>query len=897
MKEKLLIIPTLLTCLFVHGQSHITVVKGKVVDGISGSILEEATVSLFRLSDHKLIKSLRSGKTGFLIKFDQIELYRLVTTYEGYTPDTLSLIPAVPAVQVNEVTIRLRPSAQLLMQVLVHASIPPVIIKNDTISFNARAYPTRPNSTVEDLLRRIPGMEIDRDGNVTLQGQKVDKIYLDGKEFFLNDVKTATQNLPADIVAQIDAFDTQSDQAKLTGIRTNMGTKTLNIKLKEDKKRGYFGKAYAGSGNDGAYSIGTTITSLSSSRLFLVTGNANNINSQFNGTESNNGAGSGGIQTISNGTLSYRDEWGSKIKAVINGGINKIHSSLFQTDTRNTFLSDSSLMENRLDNTAYDSRSYNFNSLIEYTIDTLSTLISRITFTPQITSNNSRDTVAIFSNKPGLTYLSNTGETENNAHADPQNLNSSLSYRRRFRKEGRTLYLELNQSLSSQSQPSSLYSLVNGLDSIGDITQHTLVNQQSMQISENNGYGGTIGFTEPLGPSQILDVGYQLNGSTSKSNNKSLDFDSATGKYDISDTLTTNNFSSNNSIQRISAGYNATQGKIRYQLGLATQFSGLVNDNLTLGTKLVQHFTNWFPRASVLYSIGKGKNLNMSYSGNSVSPSIDQLQPVPNLTNPFLVRIGNPRLKQQFDHNILLNYTSFNAARFDNFQLFLAGGFTEHKIAIATTLLSGGIQQMQYINTEGTFHVSSNATYGFPLGNQKIGSGSLNIHAQYNRDISEINGATDITSNFGSGARLNINYHPEEKLFVDGSAAADFTGAHYSLFAAQNTQTWMQTYNVDASYELPLLMTIRTSYNVQITGSQAGLAARQVALWNASINRTILKDNSIELRLSAFNLLNTSTGFTQTLAQNYIETSQANTPGRLILLSIIYHFSKFNAAR
>ncbi len=149
MKEKLLIIPVFLTCLFVHGQPRTAVVKGKVIDSISGSILEEATVSLFRRSDHKLIKNLRSGKTGFLIKIDQGEHYRIVTTYEGYAPDTLSLISDPVLGSLGDVTIRLRPSAQMLMQVLVHASIPPVIIKNDTISFNTRAYPIRPNSTVE----------------------------------------------------------------------------------------------------------------------------------------------------------------------------------------------------------------------------------------------------------------------------------------------------------------------------------------------------------------------------------------------------------------------------------------------------------------------------------------------------------------------------------------------------------------------------------------------------------------------------------------------------------------------------------------------------------------------------------------------------------------------------
>src|SRR5579859_3546632 len=213
-KLPLFLILTLAAC-YARAQTHS--VHGTVQDSLSKQPLEDATVSLVRTTDGKLLRRVRSGK-GFVFPGLSAGDYTLVTTYLGYATDSTAITLGRDDSTGKRVRILLHHSARAMMEVVVRAAIPPAIVKNDTIAFNAAAYPTRPNATVEDLLRKLPGIDIDKNGNVTMQGQKVDKIYLDGKEFFLNDPRTATQNLPANIVDQIEAFDSETDRSRLTGV-------------------------------------------------------------------------------------------------------------------------------------------------------------------------------------------------------------------------------------------------------------------------------------------------------------------------------------------------------------------------------------------------------------------------------------------------------------------------------------------------------------------------------------------------------------------------------------------------------------------------------------------------------------------------------------------------------
>lgn len=876
-----------------------------VQDSTSKQRLDDATISLLKDPAGSLLHRLRSRQQGAAFHNLAPGGYRLVTSYLGYATDTTAVNLAAGDSTEKKIRILLHHAASDMMEVVVHANIPPAIIKNDTIAFNAGAFPTRPNATVEDLLRKLPGIEIDKNGNVTMQGQKVDKIYLDGKEFFLDDPRTATQNLPADIVDQIEAFDSQTERARLTGVRETTGTKSLNIKLKKSRKKGYFGKVYAGAGSGGAadpssatssYSAGGTATNLGDSWLF-GTGNLNNMNNQFTGTDNRNGPGAGGVQTLNNLQFNYRNNKQKALNFTINGGTNGTHTTLDQTNQRLTTLTDSSLLENRLSHSVSHTQNVHGNVYLEYNIDTFALVNLRSTVTPSWSGSSQLDTVAIQTQKTGPGYLSNQGRTDNSNHSNGYNITNVLNFRGRWRKPGRSLFASLSESYNHQNQPQNIFSLVNNFDSTGSLLSQTLTNQTQTQLSKNETYAASFAYTEPLKPGHLLDFSYHVNRTISHSDRQAFDFDSASGRYDLPDTLTTNHFVNYNTIQRVAAGYNATEGKYRYQLGLTLQFSDLDDHNLTAKNVLNQKQTNWYPRASLIYTPARGKNIKLVYTASTTSPTIQQLQPLPDLTNPFLVRIGNPGLLQQLTHTLNAAYTVFNGKNFQNLQIALQGNYTEHEITPSTTLLSGGIQQIQYVNVNGIWRGNSNVTYGFPLGDQRKGNSSIGVRLNYARDISLLNGAEDVNTSLGWGATWRLNFHPVEKLFVEGVASVNYTNTQYSVNPGQNSNTWLQNYSIDASYELPGAITLASNYNLQITGPQGTLPSKSVALWNASIYKDFLRNRSAQIRFSAFGILNTVSNFTQTIGIDYKETSQTNIPGRIFLLSFIYRFRHFPGAR
>ncbi|HXB07669.1 MAG TPA: outer membrane beta-barrel protein, partial [Puia sp.] len=808
-----------------QAKAQLPTIRGIVRDSITKQVLGDATVSLLR--QQKLIRQVRSGRQGFVFqKFTPGE-YRLIISYQGYASDSLRV--ELDSVD-KSIVILLHPSAKAMMQVVVTARIPPAIVRNDTIAFNAGAYPTRPNATVEDLLRKLPGIDIDKTGNVTMQGQKVDKIYLDGKEFFLNDPRVATQNLPADLVAQIEAFDSQTDQARLTGVKEMTDTKSINIKLKKDRKRGYFGKAYAGAGPAGSYSAGGTATNLGSSWLF-GSGNANNINNQFTGQENRNGPGTGGVQTFNNGELNYRNDKSSRLAVTGNGSTSGSHTVLNQESSTQTALTDSSLLENRSSKSTSNTQATQGNLFLEYKINNFSQLSLRSAISNSTGSTSETDSTSVSTVKTQSSYLNNQGKTVNSSLSNDFNVNNQLNYRLRGRRPGRTLFVSLSQSHDQQNQPQNTYSLVNNFDSSSSLLSQTLINQKMAQTATSDNYGGSVAYTEPLKPGHLLDLSYKLNYSTSRRDRVSNAYDSATGHYDRPDAGTSNHFTTNNTIQRVGAGYNAIEGKFQYQLGLSLQFSQLQNINWTVDSTLILRQTNWYPRASIIYSPGHGHSLKFTYTATTNSPTLQQLQPVADPTNPFLIKIGNPDLLQQLTHSVNLTYNSLNTHNFQNLQVGLQGSYNEHDITTATTILSGGIQEIKYINAGGVWNSSANITYGFPLGDQRKGNSSISVNSRYGRSVTEINGAIDVTNALGGGASWKVNYHPTSNLFVETQVSYSATTNHYSLNAAQTTTTSIENYSIDVSYLFPGAITVTSWYNLQITGPPS----QSVSLWNAAI--------------------------------------------------------------
>jgi Outer membrane protein beta-barrel family len=323
------------------------------------------------------------------------------------------------------------------------------------------------------------------------------------------------------------------------------------------------------------------------------------------------------------------------------------------------------------------------------------------------------------------------------------------------------------------------------------------------------------------------------------------------------------------------------------------QISALDNHNRNVDSTLVLRQTNWYPQGHLLYSTGHGTSLFVQYSFWTKAPSIQQLQPVSDPTNPFLIKLGNPGLLQQLTHSLNLNYNSLNPHTFENWQVTMVGSYNEHAIVPSTTVLSGGIQQVQYINVNGVWNSMGDLTYGFPLGEQRKGNSSFTLHGSYGRGVSGVNGALDVTSTLGWGGSWKLNLHPSERLFIESEAAVNFTGNHYSLNAGENANIWLQTYSLDATYTFPWSVTLSSFYHLQVTGAQGSLPERAVSMWNGAVYKDLGKNRNAQVRFSVFGILNTTHNISQSTGPNYVSTTQSNLPGRILLLSFVYNFKHF----
>jgi len=904
-------------------QAPAGVIDGAVRDSVSGNMLEEATVSLLvsrRESTDRIFAVRRNGSRGFAFRGLAAGDYMIVSTYLGYRPDTMWIRLAEKQTAGARVLLRMQRSDNPMMQVVVTAHIPPVIVRHDTIAFNTAAYPTQPHATLEDLLRKLPGIDVDQNGNVTMQGKKVDKVYLDGKEFFLGDPRTATQNLPADIIDQVQAFDSKTDRERLTGIKDMTNTTSLNIKLKKNRRKGIFGKLYAGagtgaakpigsgssigsgsangsgspvgagsSGADPSYSVGGTVMTLGKTTL-MARGYVNNMNNQFTGTENRNGPGAAGVQTLNKLDLNFRREIG-KVSITLNGGTDGHHTILDQLTTTQTTLTDSSLLTSRNMRSVTTDQNWHTDAFAQYKPDAFHLLEFRSGISGSSNDNDETDSTNVATLKGAGGYPVNNGQTLNRGHSTNISVNNSLNFRQTWRKPGRTLLIGLSQNSSRQEQPQTTYSLVNNYDSTGMLRSRTLIDQAIRQTSGSDGYGAQVTYTEPLKKGHLLDWDYTFNRTIGRNDRTSMDYDSLTGSYDLPDAVTTNHFTNTNTIQRLGMGYNATVGKYQYQIGIAGQFSELDNANRTNDSVLRLRQTNWYPRASLIYSSGSGRSLNLQYSAATKSPTLQELQPVADPTNPFLIRVGNPDLKQELTHRLGASYNIFNTHSFRNLQLHLDGTYSQNAIVSSTTIMAGGIQQQESVNTNGVWNVSGNLNYGFPLGDQKKGNGSIGLNGRYGRGVSIVNGVQDITFSPGAGATGKLNFHPVEELFVEAQGMVGFTASHYSANPLQKTGAWTQHYSLQASYLFPGAVGLSTFYSLRLT--TGSLPAPPVSVWNASAYKDIGRRRDFQLRLSAFGLLNNTRNTSQSMSPGVLSTTQTNIPGRIFLLSLVWHFKQF----
>lgn len=904
-------------------------ISGKVVDAMNRLPLPDATVTIINPVDSAAIGFAVVDKTGsFEIKNLNKGNYVLGITYTGYGAYRKDLNITLSQFVINLDTIFLSLDTAMMNTVVVQA--PPITIKKDTIEFRASSFKTKPNATVEDLLKKLPGVEVDKEGKITAQGEEITKVYVDGKEFFLNDPKLATKNLSSDMVEAVQVFDDMSEQAKFTKIDDGSRKRTINIKLKKDKKKGVFGRSSASIGTSDRYDASASFNTFSNQRQISILGGANNINrlgfssddliSSMGGMGGGSGgsrggvrggrgggnsspAGSGNTKSWSTG-INYRDEWGSKLDFTGSYFISQTTNTNFSTSYRqNFFANDSAAYTNSGSNSSNTNTNHRFGFRLEYMIDSMNSLLVTPTFNIQQSKSSSDDQLVTQATTPKVNFKAIEGESHRTSNRDGSSFNNDFLFRHRFRKPGRTFTLgwtaatNASDGTGTNNSPYSFYNADSTTPSRIDNRQQ--LNDQSTR-SFNNIISSSV--TEMIDSFMVWELNYAYTINRSNSDRHTFDFNPVTQEYDSINKPLTNYFENLFTANRLGTNFRVRKQKYDYQFGGAVNFASLQNlTNRTTSGKdstMRQTYTNFFPNASFNFNPKPRKNLRVNYRGSTRAPSISQLQDVYDVSNPLNVRTGNPDLKQEFTHNINVVYNSFNLSNFLYFNLNAGASFVSNKIVNSISKLDDGVQLTRPENLNGAESFNFSGTIGIPL--KKVTTGrrspvNLNLSSslRYSRDVSKLYDAINYNYTRSAGQRISFNYFIQDKLDLQASANFNYNDAKYSVQESLNYKYFDHHYSLDVTYTLFKRIMINSDLDYYINTGRAQGFNQPIPLWNAYISCLLFKKQNAEIRISGVDLLNQNKSINRSVGDNYIEDTYTRVLQRFFLVSFMYNFKSF----
>ncbi|MCC3153935.1 TonB-dependent receptor [Hymenobacter sp. BT770] len=902
-------------------------VRGTLADSTTGKPIREASVSLTLAKDSSYVTFGITDSDGrFALRNVAPGNYRVLVTALGYRARLVpvSVTATNPTPDVG--TLRLGGLSQKLGEVVVTQERAAVTVSGDTIDFNAKAFKTQPNAAVESLLKKLPGVEVDRDGSIRAQGQAVNRVLVDGKPFFGDDPKMATKNLPADIIDKVQLYDQQSDQSAFSGIDDGNRQRTLNLVTKRDKRKGYFGANGLGLGTDGRYQGRLGLNRFNNGRQISVLAQANNINQQGfsdNGGPSLSdfgppagGAGGGGRMQLQMGGrqnspgassqptnitesgavgLNYRDAWGKRAEVATSYLASRATTVTDQQIRRENvagilttgseaglpLVTDQALL-NRSTTT-----SHRFNLRLDYMLDTLTSL--RLTpyawwqTTDQYRQNQQQSAIGA--------RLLNQGQNRYDATTTNPNGGGNVLLMRRFKRVGRTFSANFNSTLSNLDGTA----LNRATNTFFDATGTPLTQQLNQQIEQNTPVRNNVvslAFAEPLSLRTKLEVHYALTDARNNGTRLTTDFNDTSGQYDRLNPGLSNQFTSLYQANR--AGLTLQKRRLRYSvgLGLDAQQAELQVRNLSADTTVQRRFTSLLPNALFSYTGSRNRSLRLNYRTRLNAPTATQLQPVRDNSNPLSVQTGNPNLRPEYVQSLIATFSQFNAATNRSVFGLLNGSRVDDRIVSATSFSASGVQTTRPLNANGYYSLNGFLSLGQRLATRKLNL-NLTTNGNFVKSPSYVNGLpnTGRTWSLGQGASVNSAFN--EQLEFSLGANVTYQAATYSRLPEQNTSYLTQTLTADVFYQLParLVLTSDVWYSNN-TGRAAGYNQR-IVLWNVALARQFFANKQGELKLQAYDVLNQNRSVVRNTTETYVEDVRSRILQQYFLLSFTYNLRHF----
>ena len=894
-------------------------ISGVLLDSTSRKPLRMASVSLLHARDSAYVTATTTGGDGdFHFRKVTPGSYRLLITFMGYKNISMPITVNRDA-PANVGTLLMTEQGTQLNEVVIKQERAPITIKQDTIEFNAGSFKTQPNAQVEELLRKLPGVEVGRDGSIKANGQAVNKVLVDGKPFFGNDPKMATRNLPADIVDKVQMYDQSSDQSQFSGVDDGDRERTINITIKKDKGKGYFGQNALGAGpksgeQSSRYEARLNVNRFNNhnggpNRQISVIGQANNLNQQnFNLSEGGGGpqfigqpggGGSDGPAAPSNITevaalgANYRTEsnavkWGKRSEMAASYFASRAVTTTDQQSHRENILPGQSFLTDQSNYSKNTIMTHRINGRFDLPIDSLTSL----RFTPNI----SFQTKDLLSKSSSYSYRSltdslNKGLTNYDLDGTGLNGYNNLLLMRKFRKEGRSLSANLNSVLTRGNTTAYNRSANTFFDTLTteprqNIDQRNAQDQFALQNTV------TVSFTEPISFTKKLEFRYAYSNNFGKLLRNVANKREETDQYDQPDASLSRNFANTFETNRLGATFQTRRLRYTVALGGDAQLASLRPVDRSTEAGYQSRYAYFMPNALFSYTFRGNKNMRLQYRTRVVSPGITQLIPIADNSNPLNISIGNPALRPEYYHNLTLTFSASSHGGSDNLFVFSSFNQSNNRIGVSTRTDESGVQVTTPINTSGFMSGT-----GFVALSKKIEplrlSVNLSTQGSIARNTNIINASDNVTTStsLGQGIRLQSDYNG--RIDYGLSARITYQQARYSLLSQQNMQYWSQYATGDVHWQLPgnLVVASDLTYTGN-TGRAAGYNQRFL-LWNASIAKQFLRTRQAEVRLQVFDLLNQNRSLVRNTGDAYIEDVRSRVLKRYFLISLVYNLRKF----
>lgn len=895
-------------------------VKGVVVDS-TGTALAFPTVMLLNPKDSALVNFSRASEQGtFEFRGVKNAKYLLKISYTGYLPHQESIGPFTA--ETNDLgNIKIKPIVQELLEVVIRTAKAPLIIKGDTIEYDARTFKIPPGSTVEDLLRRLPGIEVDAGGNIKAQGKDVNKVLVDGKTFFGEDPKAATKNLGAETISKVQVFNDKSEQSKLTGIDDGKKEKAINLELKEEYKKGRFGKISGAVGTQDRMAVRGNFNRFNKKEQLSFIGYGNNINEtgvnwddygEFKGNNSWNfdsddfGFSSGNrmiyISSDDNGDVPRNSFDGRGFTK--NGGVGmnynytqkktKISTSYFYNQTRlnlNQYINKQTFQQNgsffNVDTVGKtDSRAtHRVGFRWEEAVDSSNTLVTKANFrisdSEVLTNQNQR---YLTNNKT----LQNLLSLNNSNNFKSYGVNTSLVWSHKFsKKKGRRTAVSIGFNTSGSDGTEGIYSL----NRFFQATSFTDQVRSQRNDNDNSSYQlkSSLFLLEPLSKKMYWETFYNFSHSNREVSRGAFNRLNGEVRFDSLSNYYTNQILYN----RLGTSLRYSHQGLNVAFGLAAQKFNLdgeasIDQRSPIRQNISRGFFTWTPNINTSWQLKNNMYLDMVYNYGVQEPSLNDLQPIVNNTNPFFISEGNPNLLPQRNHNLGFSMYKFDPATFLNINVGVNYNQYNNQIIYTQIIDQNFVTHTRPENISGGNALSMYFYSGFPIVKTKL---TVNINGNVNISQSPtfINAIRNETNNQTIGINTGFSFTPgQNKLIMDVSGGLTSTNVKYSIASQQNQEILTRRLNASMKWNFAPKYFFESNFNYTDYQNDRFKFRQQIPLWNASVRRLLTKDNKLEIRLAAFDLMNRRVSVRQNATVNYVSQEIAPTLARYFMLSLSY---------